>query len=198
MRSLIGACLLVAAGLGVAAPVDEPRDPGSLAGRLLVASRTLNDPNFAHTIVLLLRHDGGGAMGVIVNRPVPNVPLARVFDALGLDPTGVTGTILVWVGGPVARGQTFVIHSPDYSDDSTQLVSKSIALTTSLAIVREIGAGRGPRRALLALGYAGWAAGQLEAEIDAGAWITVPLDDELVFGSGGETKWQRAIGRQVI
>ena len=98
-------------------------------------------------------------------------------------------------GGPVEAGRGFVLHSADYTEDATLVVEGSIGLTATLDILRAIARGEGPRRALLALGYAGWGPGQLDAEIQANGWLHVAADDELVFGQGLDDKWRRAIGK---
>ncbi|MDE2179485.1 MAG: YqgE/AlgH family protein, partial [candidate division NC10 bacterium] len=112
--------------------------------------------------------------------------------------TGVSKQIRVHFGGPVEPGQGFVLHTADYTIEGTEVVADGIAVTARPEILRAIGTETGPRRSLFALGYAGWAPGQLEAEIKAGAWEIVPADEALVFDEHAETKWKRAMARRTI
>ncbi|HET7342571.1 MAG TPA: YqgE/AlgH family protein, partial [Methylomirabilota bacterium] len=143
-------------------------------------------------------HDAGGAMGLIVNQPLGDLPLARVLESFGLDAEGVRGDLTVHYGGPVLPTRAFVLHTPDYSDPSTEVVAGGIAVTADRAILDAIAHGQGPREALFALGYAGWAGGQLESEIRAGAWVTVPADRALLFDADAARKWERAMARRKI
>ncbi|HEX5795604.1 MAG TPA: YqgE/AlgH family protein [Geminicoccaceae bacterium] len=196
--------LLVVTGAEAArSPSDllpgDRADPESVAGRLLVATPELEDPNFYHTIVYMVKHDGGGAMGLVLNRVLGKGPVAELLEGLGeegkVDPAA---EIEVHFGGPVESGRGFVLHSPDYDGEDTVVLSDLVALTSSLDVLRAIAAGEGPKRSLLALGYAGWAPGQLEAEITAGAWEVVEPDEGLLFDDQVDTKWQRALDRRGI
>jgi len=171
---------------------------GNLAGQLLVATNELRDPRFVRTVVFMVRHDAGGAMGLVVNRPVGEVPLADLLNRLGIEGRGVGGEIRLHYGGPVEPNLGFVLHTTDYTTEGTQVLQGGIALTSQTEVLRAIGAGTGPRRSLFTLGYAGWAPGQLEAEIAAGAWITVPADAGLVFDGRSDKKWERAMARRTI
>ncbi|MFQ5984889.1 MAG: YqgE/AlgH family protein [Alphaproteobacteria bacterium] len=182
-----------------AARVDQPRlEAGSLTGRLLVAAAKMPDPRFMYTVIYMVRHDADGAMGVVVNRPLGDVPFARLFERLGIEDDGVGGSIRVHKGGPVEETRGFVLHSADYVGDGTMVVDGEVALTAEADILSAIAAGTGPRLSLFLLGYAGWAPGQLEAEMAAGDWVTVPADEALVFDDDYDGKWQRAIARRGI
>ena len=170
----------------------------SLAGQLLVATSQLTDPRFVQTVVYLVRYDSSGAMGLVVNRPLGDVPMARVLEPLGIDATGVSGNIRVYYGGPVERARGLVLHTADYVGEGTLVVNNTMALTAQPEVLGAMAAGKGPRLTLFALGYAGWGPGQLDAEIDAGHWITVPSDEGLVFDDDHRTKWERAIARRTI
>ena len=176
----------------------ERPTPGNLTGQLLVATEELHDPRFARTVVYMVHHDAGGAMGLIVNRPFKEIPLALLLERLGADGRGVRGAIRLHYGGPVEPERAFVLHTADYTTQGTQVIGGGIALTGQPEILRAIGAGAGPRRALFALGYAGWAPGQLEAELHAGAWVIVPADQALLFDEHHDTKWDRALARRRI
>jgi putative transcriptional regulator len=188
--------LILAGGAGVAAPAA----PGAryLAGQLLVATTELKDPRFVRTVVYMVHHDQAGAMGLVVNRPLGDTPLAALLEGLGMEGNGAQGGIRLYYGGPVESRRGFVLHTTDYASDSTRVVSGGIAITVGTEILRAIGNGTGPRRSLVALGYAGWASGQLEGEIAAGAWIVVPADEGLVFDQNHEKKWDRAMARRTI
>jgi putative transcriptional regulator len=187
----------VAAGREGRAAERRPR-PGSLVGQFLVATTELRDPRFIRSVVYMARHDTNGALGLIVNRPWGEAPLARVLDRLGLDSRGVSGEIRVHYGGPVQPTRGLILHTADYATEDTQVIKDGIALTWQPGMLRAIGAGTGPRRSLLALGHAGWAPGQLETEIQAGFWVIVPADEALVFDENYETKWKRAMARRII
>jgi putative transcriptional regulator len=190
--------LVVGIGAAAAAPSPDTRAPASrfLTGQLLVATEQIGDPRFAGTVVYMLRHDGTGAMGLVVNRPLAEVPVARLLDQFGLDSRGMIGQIRVHYGGPVQRDRGFVLHTADFSGDGTEAVRDGIAFTSHPGVVAAIGRGAGPRRALFAAGYSGWAAGQLEREIDGGAWFTALADEDLLFDRDHESKWERAKARR--
>lgn len=178
----------------------EPDGPSQdrLTGKLLVATPSLSDPNFAHTVVYLVHHNAAGAMGLVVNRVLATGPLSSLLEGLGIDTNGTAGQIRVYAGGPVARSKAFVLHSADYRSGQTIAVDDRVALTPSLDVLRAMAKGNGPRHAILALGYAGWGPNQLENEIAQGAWYVVPADEALLFDEQVETKWQRAQGRRGI
>ncbi len=184
------------AGRNASAAATPAQGLSSLAGQLLVASEQMGDPRFARTVVVMVQHDRSGAMGLVVNRPFRELPIATLLERLGEDTKGVTGTIRVHYGGPVEPGRAFVLHTTDYTADGTLVIAGGIALTAQPEILRDIAAGAGPRRSLLAFGYAGWAPGQLEDEIARGDWHIVPADVALVFGDGADAKWERAMGRR--
>ncbi len=187
------------------APAGGPRGlaqagPG-LAGQFLVATDTLRDPRFARTVIYVVRHDASGAMGLVVNRPVRDMPLAPLLRKFGLDDRGVTGSVRAHYGGPVEIGQGFLLHTAEYTTEGTALVAGDIAMTPTpgvLTALSDIARGAGPRKSLFAVGYAGWAPGQLEGEIERGAWITVPADEALLFDEDHARKWDRATARRRI
>ena len=193
-------CALVPASPGTeAARAPAPRAaPTWLGGQLLVATPQLQDPRFVQTVVYLVRHDASGAMGLIVNRRVGEMPLAALMRQLGLDATGASGTMRVHYGGPVETGRGFVLHTPEYSSEGTLAVPGGLAVTFEPGVLRAIADGHGPRRTLFALGYSGWAPGQLENEIGRGDWITVASEETLIFDEDNEKKWERATARQRI
>lgn len=175
-----------------------PPSAGGLAGQFLVASEDMGDPRFARTVILMLHHDASGAMGIILNRPMGDVPTSKLLEGIGLDTTGVQGQIRLHYGGPVERRQVLTLHTADYTAAGTLRIGKGMAMTGNPDVLRAIGAGRPPKRFLVTLGYAGWAPGQLEAEMKAGGWFNVPADEALVFDENHETKWERALARRTI
>jgi putative transcriptional regulator len=169
-----------------------------LTGQLLVATPEMPDPRFAETVLYMIKHDEHGAVGLVVNRPVAKGPIADVLKSLGVETEGAGGEITLHYGGPVEPGKGFILHSDDYVLDSTTKIKDGIAVTTDPELLRALSLGKGPRRTLLALGYAGWAPGQLEAEIKANGWFSIPADAELIFGADAEKKWERAMERRRI
>ena len=170
----------------------------TITAHFLVATDELRDPRFARTVVYMVQHGARGAMGLVINRPGREVPLAELMEGTGLDPSNAKGNVLVHYGGPVEPGQGFILHSSDYRSDITQEVAPGISFTTDAQILEVLGSSKGPKQYLLALGYAGWAPGQLEAEIAAGAWVVVPADPALLFDPKADTKWERAMARRTV
>lgn len=199
------AVFLILALTFVGTTSDAARQPGeapaasSLAGQFLVATPELEDPNFDHTVVYLISHDDSGAMGLVINRVVAKGPLNRLLEDLGVESEAPDSEVVrVHYGGPVDPSRAFVLHSSDYRSDGTVQLTDGIAMTGSLDVLEDIAAGQGPKQRLLAVGYAGWAPDQLEQEVAAGAWITVPADETLLFDERIETKWQRAMQRHGV
>ena len=168
----------------------------SLTGQLLLAMPQMMDERFARSVVYICAHSGeAGAMGLVVNKLLGSLTMSELFAQLEISPSGGVGSRPVHYGGPVEAGRGFVLHTTDYNEDATLVVNDNIALTATLDVLRAIGQGRGPRRSLFALGYAGWAPGQLDAEIQANGWLLVPADDAIVFDPDHDQKWQRALAK---
>ena len=199
-RWIIGAAVAVAALVSLSAPslggeegFVAPKHTPFLAGQLLVATRKLGDPRFAHTVIYMVDHDAKGAMGLIVNRAYGVGPLDKLLKGFGIEDGDVAGTIRLHYGGPVDTGQGFVLHSTDFEGPGTRVVNKEVAITTKLEVLKAIAKGEGPKRSLFALGYAGWGPGQLEGEIARDDWVTAPADQDLIFSDDLESTWERAI-----
>jgi putative transcriptional regulator len=167
----------------------------SLSGQLLVAMPQMSDPRFARTVVYLCAHSADGAMGLVVNRLIDSLSFASLLAQLGVETDGAPADMPVHFGGPVESSRGFVLHTSDYHQDSTLVIDDEIALTATVDVLRAIARGVGPRRRVLALGYAGWAPGQLDAEIQANGWLLVPADLDLVFGRDNDGKWAQAIAK---
>ena len=170
-------------------------EPLSLRGQLLIAMPAMADPRFAHSVIYLCVHTAGGAMGLIVNKPSPEVRMTDLLDQLGIPVDGAAlRDIRVHFGGPVERGRGFVLHSTDYSDGkSTLQVDDDTAMTATLDVLEQLAKGRGPERSMFALGYAGWGPGQLEAEIAGNGWLSCTPRSDIVFGRADEHKWSAAL-----
>jgi putative transcriptional regulator len=166
---------------------------GYLGGQLLVAMPQMPDPRFARSVVYLCAHTADGAMGLIVNKLIDSLSFPDLLRQLNIDPPDIADRIHVHFGGPVEAARGFVLHSTDYMHDATMVVDDRFALTATIDVLKAIAKGSGPRQRLLALGYAGWAPGQLDQEINSNGWLTVPADPEIVFGDDIGSAWQRAI-----
>jgi len=168
---------------------------GYITGQLLVAMPSMRDPRFTRTVIYMCAHTSDGAMGLVINRLVGSLSFPDLLQQLNISSTPASEHIRIRNGGPVETGRGFVLHSGEYHDDATLRVAESVGLTATLDILRDIASGQGPKRSLLALGYAGWGPGQLDSEIQANAWLCVPADDELIFDDKLTDKWERSIGK---
>jgi putative transcriptional regulator len=166
-----------------------------LVGQLLVAMPGMQDPRFAKSVIYMCAHNAEGAMGLVVNRTFEALTFPDLLEQMDIDTTPLTNRISVHFGGPVETGRGFVLHSPDYVQDGSLVVNTGFALTATIDILKDIAAGTGPRRCMLALGYAGWGPGQLDSEIKANGWLNVAADDDLVFDDTVGTKWDRAMAK---
>ena len=176
---------------------------GYLDGQLLIAMPAMDDPRFARSVIYMCAHSPEGAMGIIINHRAPNIDFTELLEQLNIVPEAerislpsAVDAMSVYLGGPVEVGRGFVLHSADYyKADSTLPIDESVCLTATIDILRDIAKGSGPDKALLALGYAGWAPGQLENEIQANGWLHCPADLELIFDPRVDRKYTRALGK---
>src|SRR6201987_660145 len=174
---------------------------GYLDGQMLIAMPTMRDERFVRSLIYVCAHSSEGAMGIVVNQPAPNIRFSELLVQLEVIPASVliqlpprAGVIKVLKGGPVETGRGFVLHSSDfYIENSTLPIDHGICLPATLDILKAIARGKGPQSAVLALGYAGWAAGQLETEIQENGWLHCAADTELIFGTDIEGKYTRAL-----
>jgi putative transcriptional regulator len=163
-----------------------------LSNQLLVAMPSLADPNFSQTVTLICEHTSRGALGIVINRPL-SMQLGEVFDQLELEPEDqALRSQLILRGGPVQGDRGFVLHGPGHAFEQTLKVSDQLHVTTSRDVLRSIARGAGPPGAVMALGYAGWEAGQLEEEIRSNAWLNVPVDKAIIFKVPYEQRWHQA------
>ncbi|MCM2455703.1 YqgE/AlgH family protein [Rhizobium sp. CG4] len=177
----------------------DKRERGFLDGQFLIAMPAMNDGNFARSVIYIFAHSSAGAMGFIINRPqqitftdvLLHLNLMDSNDAIMLP--NHTREFPIQCGGPVESGRGFVLHSDDYSSESSIPVSDEISLTATLDIVRAISNGRGPDRATMLLGYAGWGPGQLEEEIVQNGWLNCEANEGMIFDRSLDNKYQRAL-----
>ena len=174
---------------------------GYLDGQMLIAMPSMRDERFSRAVIYLCAHSDEGAMGIVVNQPAANINFRDLLVQLDVVPAGNlievpprAEAVRVLKGGPVETGRGFVLHSADFFiENSTLPIDDGICLTATLDILKAIARGQGPVSAVLALGYAGWAPGQLENEIHANGWLHCPADSELIFGGDAESKYTLAL-----
>jgi putative transcriptional regulator len=198
-RALLGLAAILLPATLVRAALQNPAEApgqGSLAGQILIASPTLGDPRFDHTVVLIVRHNVGGALGIVLNHPMGERPLASLLDAIGEKDATVAGSLRIFSGGPVQPDVGFVIHSTDYHRPETIEINGHVAVTSSREILRDIASQHGPEKMLVAFGYAGWAPGQLEAELAQRAWFTSATDNKLIFDEDRDKVWDDAMAHR--
>ena len=189
--------LVLALFFGASLPTAAQTAPASLAGQFLVASPSMGDPRFERTVILMLRHDSGGAFGVVVNRPTGERPLAELLEMLGEKDVTVAGKVRIFAGGPVQPEIGFVIHGTDYHRPGTLDVNAHVAMTSSREILRDIGNDKGPKKSLIAFGYAGWGPGQLEGELARRDWAIAPGEAKLIFDEDRDKVWETAFSRRM-
>lgn len=174
---------------------------GYLDGQMLIAMPAMNDERFSRAVIYVCAHSTEGAMGIIVNHPASNIKFPDLLVQLEVIPASEriqlptrAEEVKVLKGGPVETGRGFVLHSADFFiENSTLPIDEGICLTATLDILKAIARGNGPTSAILALGYAGWAPGQLEQEIQQNGWLHCAADPELIFGKDTGTKYQKAL-----
>jgi len=170
-------------------------DSGYLTGQLLIAMPHMQDPRFERSVIYVCVHNPEGAMGLVVNRLADELTFPDLLEQLGIETEQDRSDLPIHIGGPVESGRGFVLHTSDYKQGSTIRVDERVNLTATVDILKDIAAGRGPRQALLALGYAGWGAGQLDGEIQQNTWLSVPADETLIFDTDLDHKWERSIAK---
>ena len=174
----------------------------NLTKQLLIAMPSMEDPNFSRTVTIICEHNQDGAMGIIINQPTTLFvdELLSNFDVTESNNKDTEDKPLnplhnhepVYAGGPVQIDRGFILHDSDKQWESTHMIDNDLSLTTSEDILLAIAQGKGPENTLIALGYAGWEAGQLEQELSANAWLTVPYEADIIFDTPIEKRWQRA------
>jgi putative transcriptional regulator len=166
---------------------------GYLTGQLLVAMPAMRDSRFAQTVVFMCAHTAESAMGIVINRPLDGLSFDALLDQLKVEPSPPARRIRMHAGGPVETAKGFVLHTADWVQDGSLVVDDRFALTSSIDVLKAIARGEGPRQGMLALGYAGWGAGQLDEEILQNAWLSVPAEEEFVFADDLAAMWRGAL-----
>jgi len=176
-------------------PKSDIPNTVTFTGQLLVASPQLRQNGFSHAVVLVAQHNRDGAFGIVINRPTATRSIAGLLRAFGADASGIKKNIRVFLGGPSEPAVALIVHSGEYRRPDTLDIDGRVALTSAVDVLVDIGTGKGPRKSLLAFGYSGWAAGQLDDEVAHGVWITLPEDSDLVFDDDRSKVWADAIER---
>ena len=187
--------------MGLKRITETETEAGYLDGQLLIAMPGMADDRFARAVIYVCAHSAEGAMGIVLNRPAADLSFPDLLVQLDIVPAMErirlpqrVGRMQVLMGGPVETSRGFVLHSPDFHiEQSTLPIDDGVCLTATIDILRAIARGDGPRCAVLALGYAGWTAGQLESEIQANGWLTCPADAELIFNSSADVRYELAM-----
>ena len=193
----VAAIALSAGALHAALPTDsDTSGRTSYAGQLLIAAPSLRGSPFERTVILMAQHGRDGGLGIVINRPLNERPIASLIEAFGADATGINGSVRVYLGGPVSPEVGFVVHSAEYRITDTVDIDGRVALTVAPDVLRDLGHGRGPSKVLVAFGYAGWGPGQLDNEIARGDWYNVTEDPALVFDDDRAKVWVDAMARR--
>ncbi len=174
---------------------EELDASGYMTGQLLIAMPNMADPRFARSVIYLCAHSDEGAMGLVINKPMPQITFVDLLEQLEIETEGTIEDEIVHFGGPVESGRGFVLHSGEFQREGTMMVNDTVGLTATIDILRAIASGEGPDKHLLALGYAGWGPGQLDGEIQANGWLHAPADEAILFDHDLSTKWERSIAK---
>lgn len=169
------------------------KQEGYLTGHFLIAMPHMQDPRFKEAIIFLCGHDNQGAMGLVINKLIKSVTLDDLLQQLNLPKSPTVLNLDIHYGGPVEIGRGFMLHSTDYMTDVSVPVLKNVALSSTTVVLEDLLKGQGPKNILLALGYAGWSASQLEGEIKQNGWLTMPADAALIFDTEPDTLWKRTL-----
>lgn len=166
---------------------------GWLTGQMLIAMPSMGDPRFARSVILVCSHGPEGAMGLVVNRIMGDVSFRGLLKQLNIAPVSGVPDYPVHFGGPVEPVRGFVLHATDYKREGTVAINDHFGLTATVEVLDDMAKGEGPARALLALGYAGWGAGQLDSEMQTNGWLVAPADEDIIFALSTEKKWTHAL-----
>jgi putative transcriptional regulator len=194
----LAAIFVPAAMFGATQPDSiVPQTPPSLAGQLLVATPEMPDPRYRRTVVVVVRHSTDGGFGIVINRPTGDVPLANLLELIGekKEKKDENISVRLYTGGPVQPEIFFVLHSSEYHRPETTDLAADVATTASRQIFRDIAAGVGPRKYLIAFGSVAWAPGQLEGQMSTKGWSTAPLDSKLTFDAARDRLWELVFER---
>ena len=165
----------------------------TLKGQFIMAMPMLADPNFSNTVTCISEHNDEGAFGLVVNRVHAMLSAKDIFEELGLEPSIDASQTPIHIGGPVHMDEVFILHGPPFHWEGCILVTETIGLSNTMDILSALAGGTGPDRFMITLGCAGWAAGQLEEELKANAWLTGPVSDSIIFDTPVNERWEDAI-----
>ena len=163
-----------------------------LTGQILVSMPDMADERFYKTVIYLCAHSDEGSMGIIINKKIDHDLYPNLLNQLGVDKTFSHNKIFIRYGGPIETGRGFVLHTDDVIQKESLPINKDIVLTSTAEIFNDIARGKGPKVSILAIGYAGWGAGQLESEIKHNSWMTLPIDSNFIFDEQVSNKWNQA------
>jgi putative transcriptional regulator len=169
--------------------------PCFLSGQLLLSMPGIGDPRFERVVIAMCVHDADGALGIVTNQPLDGLSVRELMAQIGIAPGETPADAMVMTGGPVEPTRGFVLHSPEYSGQSSIAVGDRWALTSTVDVLRDIAAGKGPRRWLSALGYTGWAPGQLDGEMQRHGWQAAPGESDIIFDTATADRWTAAYDR---
>jgi putative transcriptional regulator len=177
--------------------MGQQKENNFMAGKLLLSMPTMSDPRFFKSVIFICTHDENGAMGLMINNPVPGLNFKDLLKQLNVEfaPTmeKKLGDIKVMGGGPVETARGFILHGTDFIQKDTIKINEKISVTGTIDAIKEIAANNGPKEMVFVLGYAGWSAGQLEDEIQNNAWLLIDTDHDLIFNTTSDEKWDKAI-----
>lgn len=174
--------------------MDDVKDTeGYLEGKLLLAMPAMADPRFERSVIYLCSHNEDGAMGLVINHPIPNLTFESLLDQLEIDREERMPRIPVHSGGPVDTGRGFVLHSRDFVEETSVKLGEAVALTATVDILKALAGKDGPKHRIVILGYAGWGPGQLDHEIQQNAWLSVEPTADVLFDTPDDQKWPRAM-----
>ena len=192
-----GEAVMLSSRMARSTPQPPPSSESFLEGKLLIAMPAMPDPRFEKSVIFICSHSAQkGAMGLIINKPIDGLSFHELMSKLGIGITADRADAPILFGGPVQMDRGFVLHSSDYgNNESTLAITSEISLTATADVLRAISQGRGPKKSVLALGYAGWGEGQIEDEIKANCWIHCDADEALVFDTTSKAMWQTALAK---
>ncbi len=169
---------------------------GYLQGHLLIAAPYMQDARFHQSVLLICGHEPGGAMALAINKPLPDLSFNSLIKQLDVDLPSPLVPVKLFSGGPIEPGRGFVLHSNDYRRQDSMIVNDQFAVTATVDVLEAIAKDHNsPKHSIIALGYAGWGAGQLEDELQQPGWLTMPADTDIVFNTSPEQKWQKSMNK---
>ena len=175
--------------------IKKVNEPEYLSGQFLIAMPGMQDLRFQKTVIYMCLHSEEGAMGMIINRPFNRVALKTLLKQLDIKAEEISSEVNILSGGPVEADRGFVLHTNEYTHESTVKIDSEVSLTATVDVLGELGSGKGPSKCLVVLGYSGWGAGQLDNEIKGNGWLHVDGDVDLLFNGNPNEKWEQAMRR---